>query len=68
MDLVPILCINVNIPIDAILKLDASAGVDIDANCEQIFSVTNTVSQKSIRSMRTVVEYHLYPKYRPRRF
>ena len=44
MDLVPILCINVKIPIDAILKLDASASVDIDANCEQIFSVTNTVS------------------------
>ena len=32
----PILCVNINVPVDAMLKFDAN--VDVDAKCEWTFT------------------------------
>ena len=35
---VPILCINVNVIIDTVLKFDANADANFDAKCERTFN------------------------------
>ena len=48
MDSVPILCINVNITIDTMLKIEANldANANIDTQCEQTF--TNSICEWTI--------------------
>ena len=43
---IPILCVNVNIPIDVMLKFDVNAdvNVDVDAKCKRtIISIKRTI-------------------------
>ena len=44
---IPILCVNINITIDTMLKFDANAGTDvnIDAQCEQTLSIVMIIAK-----------------------